>query len=90
MAKQRSKYIGKWFHSWSRTGEIEWQGQVLERLDDGRYLVQLYEWVLGEESTQEVVYWQRMSKWSFYETNARMRRAYDRYARNAGTAPRVG
>jgi hypothetical protein len=58
--------IGRWFHSFHADGRtVIWQGQILG-LTHGRYLVQLYEWVLGEPSTERLIPVADVAGWQFY------------------------
>ena len=68
---------GKFFHSF-KDGEISWQGYVVAEQSDGYYLVQLFEWVLGEPSTQKVVHIGSMADWEFYSSSDEMNDAYER------------
>ncbi len=65
--------VGLWFHSRTGDGEVHWQGQVLRSLPAERLIVQLYEWGMGELSTQKTVSLEDTSNWDFYMTNADMR-----------------
>jgi hypothetical protein len=72
--------VGLWFHSLGKKG-IEWQGQVIEYLGHSMYRVQLYEWLVGSESDEEIVSATRIKKWLFYATNRAMRDAWERFHR---------
>lgn len=63
-----SPIIGKWFHSFDKieTDKVEWQGQVLGEVH-GMYLVQLYEWLMGEPTIQKLVHFEDMKKWNYYD-----------------------
>jgi hypothetical protein len=50
----RDPLVAKFFHSF-KDDKVEWQGTVLARLADDRYLVQLFEWVLGYDYAQKIV-----------------------------------
>lgn len=66
---------GRWFLSDAHRG---WQGQVAVEVRNGVYLVQLYDWLMGERSTQRMVDVDEMCDWSFYDSAEEMRFAYDR------------
>lgn len=72
---------GKFFHS-VRDGKIKWQGYVMAEQADGYYLVQLFEWLMGEPSIQKVVHIGAMSDWEFYSSADEMNEAYARRSRN--------
>ena len=83
-----NELVGKWFHSvTSKDGarEIHWQGQVVGKIDDGHYLVQLYEWLMGEPTEMQIVTLQDMVGWSFYHTSADMNGAYEQRANLKGS-----
>lgn len=73
--------IGRFFHSFSDTGEIQWQGQVTARINQSHYLVQLFEWVIGADSTERIVGVDQMTGWTIYRTDEDMRDAYERASR---------
>lgn len=66
---------GKWFHSFTEDGRTCWQGQVLDRTANG-YVVQLYDWIMGEPSCQKYVDESKLENWDFYHTHIDMN---DRY-----------
>jgi hypothetical protein len=68
--------IGKWFHSFNN-GIVRWQGRILAAPSDGLYLVQLYSWVMGEETDQVLVPLADMKDWSFYSSSEDMGFAYE-------------
>ena len=75
--------VGYFFHSVHTEGAgkrpLVWQGHVLSRPDPGFYLVQLYEWMLGEAQACRLVRIEDMLTWSFYPTNEAMQKAYNRH-----------
>jgi len=75
--------VGKWFHS-MKGEEIHWQGQVVSKLSDRFYLVQLYEWFAGQESNMEIVEIACMVGWSFYWSDLQMKEYYSRHAARRG------
>lgn len=64
--------IGAWFHSIKKDGVVTWQGQILARPEPGIYLVQLYEWITGSPSNQQLVKFEDMKNWLFYADNDAM------------------
>lgn len=68
--------VGKWFHSFDN-GYTKWQGQVIASVhNDEYYLVQLYDFIMGEPSIQKLVSLQDMLLWQFYDTNEQMKDEY--------------
>jgi len=80
--------IGRWFHSFEDPqgkGPVVWQGQV--RAGDGKlYMVQLFDWVAGDPTSQRLVSVEEMKNWSFYESSADMLECYATYLRHRRTA----
>lgn len=67
----RSNLVGKWFHS-MRDGRINWQGKVLADVSDGMVLIQLFSFLDGEPTQQQIQPIAGMSDWLFYDTNEDM------------------
>lgn len=90
---ERDPLIGRFFHSFSAHGEIQWQGYIEAKINDGHYLVQLFDWMLGDPSTERVVSLDMMREWKLYRTNGEMVDAYQnehgrsRVGNNAGNKP---
>lgn len=68
--------VGRFFHS-TDGGKICWQGVVIGRISDERYLVQLLDWAIGGPSVQKIVSASEMSPWLFYSDSDEMRDSYD-------------
>ncbi len=88
MKKNRKKQkqdclVGRFFHS-VVGGKVDWQGVVIGRVSDDRYLVQLFEWPMGEPSVQRIVSVSEMSPWLFYTDADEMGHSYEH-----GTASRL-
>ena len=65
---------GLWFHSKNEGGDTQWQGQVLELVSKDTYLVQLYEWTLGQHSCMKIVPLYLMEEnWDFYVSSEAMK-----------------
>lgn len=81
-ALQRNPIIGKFFHSivlckTCQRPRIHWQGYVLGELPDNWYLIQLFSWIDGEPTTQQVVQFQSMRLWWFYDSSKDMTFQYE-------------
>jgi hypothetical protein len=74
--------VGRWFHSIIIEGDgcriAQWQGQVVDRVHPNMYLLQRYEWSLGEASTTTLVPAGDMAGWVFYDTHEHMNDEYER------------
>jgi len=62
---------GKWFHSF-KEGYVHWQGQVLSAQPADHFLVQLYEWFMGQPNKQVIVPFSDMIGWTFYDSSEQM------------------
>jgi hypothetical protein len=60
---------GKYFHSF-KDGRLHWQGRVLHSMREGYYLVQLYSWLDGRPTNQQLVAYDSMLDWHFYTSHA--------------------
>lgn len=76
--------VGRCFHIWGEDGRISHQGHVVARVDADRYLVQFFEWIMGEPGTMAVYSISQMAVpafgdeqtvgvWQFYEDADHMR-----------------
>jgi hypothetical protein len=74
--KQDTNLIGQFFHS-IEDGKINWQGVVIGNPLPGWYLVQLYEWLMGEPNVQRLVKIEEMHTWLFYDSSESMVYSYD-------------
>ena len=70
--------VGLWFHS-RKDGKIEWQGHVARDLENGNYVVQLFEWGMGTPTVQKVIPFDQMKEWDFYPTDRAMRYAWNKH-----------
>lgn len=77
-AQQENRGIaGLWFHSKSGNN-IKWQGTVIREVNHDVYLVQLFEWAMGQPSEQKLIPFADMREWDFYPTDKAMRRAWNK------------
>ena len=75
---QRGNFLaGKFFHSLGEDGKVKWQGFVLGSPEPGWYLVQLFEWLMGEPNVCKLVQFEEMSKWLFYQDQESMIFSYE-------------
>lgn len=72
--------VGLWFHSVTDSGDLHWQGTILDSPQPGWYRVQLFEWLMGYPSEQRLVCFEDMTSWIFYPSNDEMNEAYERRA----------
>lgn len=81
-----SGLVGRHFHSWRERKDddsefvtvrrglvLEWQGHVVEQIDDDIYLVELYSWWDGcSDGSQRMVRLDDMRLWTFYDSALEM------------------
>jgi len=76
-AMVKNPLSGKFFHSIGQDGFLCWQGQVLGEVQAGFFLVQLFSWLDGDETNCEIVPFEDMLGWLFYQTSEEMVYSYD-------------
>jgi hypothetical protein len=54
------KFVGCCFHIFKEDNKIQYQGTVRADLGEHYYLVGYFDWLVGEESTLEIVHISRM------------------------------
>ena len=69
MKKEPPALVEKYFHSFVN-GIRTWQGQVIQQVTSEVYLVQLFEWLEGQQTDQVLVTLSTMvaQEWRFYDT----------------------
>jgi hypothetical protein len=76
--KQKSDcLVGRFFQSVDGSGKLTWHGEVIGRVSDDRYLVQLFDAVMGEPSVQRIVAISEMTPWLFYSDADEMKHSYE-------------
>jgi hypothetical protein len=74
-------FIGRFFFSF-KNDELQWQGQIISKVSEGVFLVQLHEWTTGESSSQVLFSLPDMMGWKFYDTFEDWRSALAEYESN--------
>jgi len=69
--------VGRFFHSIDASGKLCWQGEVIGRVSEERYLVQLFDNEMGEPSIQRIITLSEMSPWLFYSNADEMNHSYE-------------
>jgi hypothetical protein len=66
--------VGSFFH-----GDVErrWQGCVVAEPIAGVYLVELFGWLVGDSTEQQLVRIEDMAGWAFYDSADWMNNAYE-------------
>jgi hypothetical protein len=67
---------GKFFHSFEE-GRVQWQGCVLGSPSPGYYLVQLFSWLSGEQTNQQIVPFEKMTDWYFYDSSEELKYSWE-------------
>lgn len=65
--------IGKFFHTLSDKGKLEYQGVVLGSPEPDWYLVMLFSWLDGRPTNGKLVRFVDMADWMFYFDDEHMR-----------------
>ncbi len=63
------------FHYWE-DDEIKYQGYFISSVPDGRFVVMLFDWVMGEPNGPYAVDRSFFDECTFYDSDHEMRRAY--------------
>jgi hypothetical protein len=80
-------FVGRFFFSF-KNDELQWQGQIISKVSDAVFLVQLHEWTTGESSSQVLFSVADMMGWKFYDTADDWRFALAEYESNQATVAR--
>ena len=84
LTHEPSALIGRYFHSID-AGQVNWQGKVISHPEPNWYVVQLFDWIVGEPNVQRLVKIEQMNGWLFYENSEQMQFSYEHgTARNGG------
>ena len=65
--------VGSYFHADGKRG---WQGCVVAEPSPGVYLVELFGWLAGDSTGQQLVRIEEMLHWTFYDNADWMNNAY--------------
>lgn len=63
--EQNDHLVGQWFHS-IKDDKLCWQGIVLSSPEPGWYLVETFEWLVGDSLCRRLVHIEDMRDWLFY------------------------
>lgn len=80
--------MGKFFFSF-KNDELQWRGQIISKVNEGVFLVQLHEWTTGASSDQVLVSVPDMMSWKFYDTIDEWCSALDEYESRKATVARL-
>ena len=66
----KTPLIGLYFLTFTQPPKnvLNWQGRVLSEPNSGWFLVQLYDWILGEAGDIRLVRIEEMAAWYFFES----------------------
>lgn len=82
--------VGRCFHIFGEDGHVQYQGQIRCDLGGGNYLVQYFDWLIGEPGTMSIVPVSKMierelrrgnGSWQFYEDVEHMNFWYEHKAK---------
>jgi hypothetical protein len=78
--------VGGFFHSVNKeTGRVVWQGEIIGNPEPGWYLVQLFDWMAGQDTHRLLVKFEDMTGWLFYEDAEAMRYSWEHGTAGPGT-----
>jgi hypothetical protein len=81
----RSALEGRYFHSFGTTigtpprSYVKWQWIIVAKIEPDGYLVELWSWIDGEPTHEQLVAVGEMVNWRFYASAEAMREAYRRF-----------
>ena len=81
-------FVGRFFFSF-KNDELQWQGQIASKVNEGVFLVRLHGWTTGESSSQVLFSVADMMGWKFYDSAEGWRSALAEYESNKATAARL-
>ena len=64
--------VGLFFLELNEQNEPQRQGYVIRKINDEIYAIQLFDWLLGDESIVRLVKIEDMMTWHFYSSNEQM------------------
>jgi len=95
-----SGLVGRSFHIFGDDGSVNYQGAVVAQVGPEHYLVQYFDWILGQESTLAVISLGDMAcspknnrrpwTWQFYKNDAHMNEWYEQHAEGLKQRDRTG
>ena len=72
-----NQLVGKYFHTFRTYPDcdcrtVQYQGHIVAHIQGEYYLVQYFEWIVGEPSTYQIVTIEEMLDWNIYEDAEQM------------------
>lgn len=69
--------VGQFFHSIGKDDDqLEWQGHIIGNPEPGWYLLQLFDWAMGEPNVNRLMRIEDMGHWLFYSDAEAMAASY--------------
>lgn len=68
-------FVGMYLHIPDKDGDVVLQGRIISRPEERIYIVQLFEWLIGDISYCVLVNIDDMESWRFFPTIDEMREA---------------
>jgi len=65
----KNMLVGIWFITHTHNGDREYQGQILDALENGFYLVQLYSWMTGDASILKIFSMHKLGSASLFKNS---------------------
>ena len=69
----------KWFHTFNEEGYVQYQGQIIELVNQEIAMVQLYEWAVGAPRYRKAVWVRDIvdNGWALYASDEALRESYE-------------
>lgn len=73
----KSKMIGKFFHSKNEKGMLKYQGRIIDQPSKDMFMVEIYDWFMGDKQSEQLVSFIDMKNWIFYDSSELMQHSYE-------------
>lgn len=80
--KKPTGLVNRFAHTYNDDGEIVYQVEIIAELPEGYYLVQYFDFMMGNESSQGIYHVSEMKGWKIYGEHQDWLDAYERYSEN--------
>ena len=79
MSKVNNGLVGMYCLTFRDGGKVSHQGKIVGMVDSGIYIVQWFEWMMGEPTNLSIVAVESMFEWKFYSSQDDWHEAAERY-----------
>lgn len=89
MAATDDPLVGLFLHTFTPSGDVQWQAKVIAKVSERCYLLQMFSWLMGEEIHLQIETLDTLSTARFYETIEHWRNEGDHLSKIAERRTRV-